>query len=283
VSDVQEMVHGGLSEDLIIAALRKNNHAFELTASEMLQLKQAGLSNNIIKVMLDPKASTAITEVPVAGTGVVVDLGAGRSSGATPGAGVSEAAIAANINNPDAPHDSGIYLYTENDTGGLKVMIPLERASTQGTKTGVLGHLLTYGLVKGKTKAVVANPRASIRSKDLKPIFYFYFEDKSTALGKSHTFGAQTVSDPNQFAMVKFEQKKDSREVIVGTIGFASTSSGSESKEMIKFTSERVRPGVYRVIPKADMKPGEYAFISASSTGAAGAADIFDFGISQNR
>jgi hypothetical protein len=82
---------------------------------------------------------------------------------------------------------------------------------------------------------------------------------------------------------VKFEQKKETREVVVGTIGFASVSSGSESKEMIPFKSERVRPGVYRVSPVADLKPGEYAFISASSAGAVGAADIFDFAVRENQ
>lgn len=234
--------------------------------------------------MLDPKASVVPSAGPSAAAGgTIVLTGVARPSGATPGPGVPEEALAANANNPDAPHDSGIYLYTENDNGHLKVMTPLERASTQGTKTGVLGHVMTYGIVKGKTKAVIPEPKASIRTNDLKPIFYFYFEDKSAALGKSHGFGAQTVSNPNQFGMVKFEQKKDSREVVVGTIGFASLSSGSESKEMIAFKSERVRPGVYRVVPVVDMKPGEYAFISASAAGAAGAADIFDFGINQNQ
>jgi hypothetical protein len=291
VSDIQEMVQGGLSEDLVLTALRKENHAFELSPMEMVQLKKGGVSDNIIKVMLDPKASVTLAApvIPVvavtpavAPSNVTVSLGTAHPSGATPGSGISEAAIAANANNPDAPHDSGIYLYAENDTAKQKVMIPLERASTQGTKTGVLGHVLTYGIVKGKTKAVIPGPRASIRSDDLRPVFYFYFEDKSAALGKSG-FGAQTVSNPNQFSMYKFEQKKDTREVVVGTIGFASVSSGGESKEMIAFKSERIRPGVYRVIPVADMQPGEYAFISASASGAAGAADIFDFEIKQNK
>jgi hypothetical protein len=280
VSDVQDMVQSGLSEDLIIAALRKQNQPFELGAVEMVQLKKAGLSDNIIKVMLDPKATVTTTVASVSG---IAGIGAARASGATPDAGVSEAAIAANANNPAAPHDSGIYLYTQNETGALKVMIPLERASTQGTKTGVLGHALTYGIVKGKTKAVIQGPRSGIRASDSKPVFYFYFEDKSAALGKSRGFGAQTVSNPNQFSMVKFDQKKDSREVVVGTIGFGTASSGSESKEMIAFKSERISPGVYRVVPLADMSPGEYAFISASATGATGAADIFDFAIKQNQ
>ena len=274
VSDVEEMVKSGLSEDLIIASLRKENHPFELGPMEMVQLKKEGISDNIIKVMLDPSAPATAPIIPASG---VVGIRTPRASGATPDAGVSEAAIAANANNPDAPHDSGIYLYTTN-RDGLKVMTPLERASTQGTKTGMLGHMMTYGIVKGKTKAVVPGPHASIRTSDSRPVFYFYFEDKSAALGKTG-FGAQTVSNPNQFGLLKFEDKKDSREVVISTVGFASSSSGSEQKAMIAFHSERVRPGVYKVIPTVDMEPGEYCFASASAAGAANAADIFDFSI----
>jgi len=134
-SDVQDMVKSGLSEDLVISALRKENHSFDLSAMEMVQLKKAGLSDNIIKVMLDPKASVVPSVAPREGAGgAIVLAGTARPSGATPDPGVSEAALAANANNPDAPHDSGIYLYTENENGQLKVMVPLERASTQGTK-----------------------------------------------------------------------------------------------------------------------------------------------------
>ncbi len=91
------------------------------------------------------------------------------------------------------------------------------------------------------------------------------------------------MSNPNQFSLVRFDQKKDTREVVTGTIGFASASTGSEAKENVAFKSERMSPGVYKVMPDADMKPGEYAFISASATGAAGAADIFDFGVNDSR
>jgi hypothetical protein len=276
ISDVTDMIRSGLSEDLVIAALRKSKQPFELTPQQMVQLKKDGVSDNIIKVMLDPSApASGGRGSPV----VVMPMGihTPRASGATPDAGVSEFAIEANANNPDAPHDSGIYLYTEN-RNGVKQMIPLERASTQGTKTGVLGAALTGGLVKGKTKAIVPGPHASMRTGDPRPVFYFYFEDKSTALGKSG-FGAQTVSNPNQFALLKLDAKKDSREAVVGTIGFGSASSGNDQKQMISFKAERIKPGMYRVIPTVDMEPGEYCFASSSAVGAAAAADIFDFGV----
>jgi len=62
-----------------------------------------------------------------------------------------------------------------------------------------------------------------------------------------------------------------------------SASTGGESKETIAFKSERISPGVYRVMAEKDMKPGEYAFVSASASGAAGAADIFDFAVNDSR
>src|SRR5262245_44207171 len=57
VSDVLEMAQGGLPEDLVIAKLRKDKVAFDLSPQDMVKLKKAGVSDNIIKVMLDPSAA----------------------------------------------------------------------------------------------------------------------------------------------------------------------------------------------------------------------------------
>ena len=277
ISDVVDMVKAGLPDDIVIAKLHKSNQAFDLTAQQMVELKKQGISDAVIKTMLDPSVVA-----PSAATATTVVIGnTGKASGATPSAGTSEAAIAANQNNPDAPHDSGIYIYT-SDRNNQKVMVGLERASTQGTKGNFLGHAVTGGLLKAKSRAVIPGPRASIRISDSRPEIYFYFEDKSAALGKSG-FGGQTVSNPNQFALVKLEAKKDNRATVVGSIGFASTDFGTDPKAMIAFKADKIRPGVYRVVPTANMEPGEYAFIGSSAgtgvMGAAMAVDIFDFAI----
>jgi len=59
IDDVIEMVKGGLSESLIIKQLQQQNKPLTLTAAQMVKLKQAGVSDNIITVMLDPKANPA--------------------------------------------------------------------------------------------------------------------------------------------------------------------------------------------------------------------------------
>ncbi|MDE3168120.1 MAG: hypothetical protein KGN36_20125 [Acidobacteriota bacterium] len=136
--------------------------------------------------------------------------------------------------------------------------------------------------MKSKTWAIVPGPHAGIRSTDDRPVFYFYFEEKSAGLGKSG-FGTQTVSNPSQFALVKLEVKKDHRETVIGTIGFASASPGTDAKSMIAFKADRVRPGMYKVVPTTNLEPGEYCFMSASVVGAATSADIFDFSVNQNQ
>jgi hypothetical protein len=189
------------------------------------------------------------------------------------------------------PHDSGIYLYTK-DRDGKPQMIVLERASYQGSKSGgVLASAVTYGLAKVKTKAVLPGPHASLRVSDPAPVFYFYFEDKQAGLGKTY-FGIGSLSNPNQFALLKLEAGKSNRETVIGKYSVLGSSSGSDDKAMIPFKSERLRAGLYKVTVDS-LKPGEYCFLASTGNlgvagpygvyggaGAASAADIFDFGMS---
>lgn len=186
-------------------------------------------------------------------------------------------------NDPLAPHDSGIYLYA--NSGGSQQMTVLERAAWQGSKTGgILASAYTYGIKKVKMKAIIPGPRASIRSVDANPEFYFYFEDKAAGLGKSY-FGVTNVSNPNQFVLVKLEAAKSNRETVIMEFGAWGSSSGTNDKSMVGFRSERVRPGVYHVTMNAPLRPGEYCFMASTGApavygaGAAATADIFDFGV----
>lgn len=63
VEQVAQLVQAGLSEDLIIAKIRKNGKAFDLSTEQLLQLKKARVSDNIIRILMDPQAQT-ITATP---------------------------------------------------------------------------------------------------------------------------------------------------------------------------------------------------------------------------
>lgn len=175
------------------------------------------------------------------------------------------------------------------DHEGKALMVLLERASYQGAKTGGLfATAMTYGIVKAKTHAEIPGPHASIRVNEASPTFYFYFDDKQAGLGKTY-FGFNSLSNPNQFALLKLTAKKNSRETVIGTFSAWSVSSGTDQGAMIPFKSEKLRAGLYKVTAEG-LKEGEYCFYASSGPAAAGPAaaagatssggDIFDFGVS---
>jgi len=54
-----ELVKGGMSEKMIIQTLQREGKAFSFSALDALKLQKAGVSENILRVMLDPKAAVA--------------------------------------------------------------------------------------------------------------------------------------------------------------------------------------------------------------------------------
>ncbi|MGH9645889.1 MAG: CsgG/HfaB family protein [Bryobacteraceae bacterium] len=59
VDSVIESVKAGLSESLIVRTLKRDNKPLDLTPADLVKLKNAGVSENIINVMLDPASAPA--------------------------------------------------------------------------------------------------------------------------------------------------------------------------------------------------------------------------------
>jgi curli biogenesis system outer membrane secretion channel CsgG len=68
VDAVIEMVKAGLSEGFIVKKLVKDNKPVVLTADDMVKLKQAGVSENIMSAMMDPTSAAAAPAASVAPT-----------------------------------------------------------------------------------------------------------------------------------------------------------------------------------------------------------------------
>lgn len=278
VESVLTMVKAGLSDDLIVAKLRQQNKAYDLSTDEMIQLKQAKVSDAVIRTMLDPKSMPAAA---MGGTTTVIApglalTGSARPSGATPDAGTGQIG---DPNDPLLPHDSGIYVMA-HDRDGKAQMTVLERAAYQGSKTGgILASSLTYGIAKAKTKAQIPGPHATIRVTETSPVFYFYFDDKQAGLGKTY-FGVNSLSNPNQFALLKLNVNKSSRETVIGKFSAWGSSTGTDTGEMVAFKSERIRAGLYKVSVDG-LKDGEFCFYASSGAATTmTSADMFDFGVS---
>ncbi len=279
---VIQMTEAGLSADLIISRLRKSGKSFDLSPAEMIRLKKASVSDRVIEVMLDPTAAPPVGAQPASPAAVEPLIPVVPPLNPNEISPPPSAKAQPDPNDPLAPHDSGIYLFTQ-DRAGRPLMIVLERAAYQGAKTGgIFASAMTYGIMKAKTKAVLPGPQAAIRTSNPRPEFYFYFEDKSAGLGKAGSGGG--VSNPGQFSLIKLEVLKSNRETIISEYGALGASSGTHAKSMVAFKSERLRQGAYKVTLSEAIQPGEYCFLGSSmaaafGAGATSATDIFDFGI----
>jgi hypothetical protein len=255
-ADVLKLVRAGLGEPLVVVAIRNaKKTAFDLSTDRLIELKGAGVSDGVLAVMLDPTAA------PVAATPVL----AASAPEPTP-----------DLNDPAAPHESGIYI---DDGSGKSHLVLLEpTVFKRGKSGGTFTSAMTMGIKKMKWKAVVGEKHAAIRTRTTQPVFYFYFDAKGSSLGS--TGGAAT--NPSQFLLARMSASDKGRELVVGEAGALGASSGTREKDTVEFRAEKVGPGVYRVQPSAAVQPGEYCFFKAEGSatmGAGSSGNLYAFGI----
>jgi hypothetical protein len=259
---IVEMVRAGLPVDVIIAKVQTSASNFDLSTDGLVALTGQGVDGRILRaMMLTERSGQPANYAAPAGVAGVVDE-----------------------NSPNAPHDAGIYIYVHT-TQGPRMLLVEPSVYVRGKMTGAFTTAITEGIAKTKWKAVLRGERAGTRVTDPNVVFYFYFEN--TRSGLSHAdFGA---TNPNEFTLLHLDVKKSSREVVMMSANAYTAASGLDEKKAVPYNVERVRPGVYRVIPAEPLTPGEYGFISGAGNpyGAGGPggiyvgarSKIFDFGV----
>lgn len=248
------MVKAGLSTPIVVNKIRASKTNFNTSTDELIRLKQAHIPDEIVAAMFDASSHAS---------SVSSSMGAGDVSKADP-------------NDPSAAHEAGIYLYQEKD--GQKRMIQLEPSISKQTKTGgVFASAMTGGLAKIKFKAALAGQNAPLQIAEARPVFYFYFEVKNAGLSSNSYY----ATSPNEFVLVRFNQKSNTREVTVSQANVFGAQSGTMDKAARGIKVEKLGPGMYKVSPQEDLTEGEYAFYNGGGSGPSGGAKLFDFGIKQ--
>src|SRR4051794_9134974 len=54
IEDVVKLCKAGLTDELVITKIKKNNKAFDLSPDELIELRKSGVSDAVIKYLLDP-------------------------------------------------------------------------------------------------------------------------------------------------------------------------------------------------------------------------------------
>ncbi len=263
---VIELHQLGLGDEVILEKIRGSPCAFDVSVEGMKKLKEAGISGAVISEMIRTVKRTGEEAAAAA---------ASKESEVDP-------------NDPLAPHEAGIYLYEEVD-GGRKMTQLEPTVYAQAKAGGFMKSAFTYGIAKVKSKAILKGAHAQLQIAAPRPTFYFYFEVTGSGLSGSGIPYFNAASSANEFVLVKTDEneKKGTRELVVGQFNAFSAQGGVQDKAVREFGFEKVRPGVYKVMPKGDLEAGEYSFFYGGATpmatygyaGPGGGGKVFDFGI----
>lgn len=259
---VVEMVRMGLGESLIVAKINKSTCQCDTTTSAIAKLKAEKVSDAIIMAMMDNSPGN-YSESPSPATE--------RKSPETvpPSTAVSGAASEKELRTIVEP---GIYLF-ENGK-----MTLIEPTVYSGSKSSFWGTALTYGIKKSKIRATVRGKSANTQVSTRRPEFYFVFSREFSNPGAVMTgFGGYSATSPNEFMMIQMKVKENSREAELGEYNAYSSSTGAADKDVREYSFEKIKPGLYRVVPKIDLASGEYCFYYAGNGGAG--SKVFDFGV----
>lgn len=277
---VIDLVAAKVPNSLIVQMIKSSPALFDVTATGLVSLVAANVPKDYIKLMMDMPQGAATPRPAPTSVAPISDptTSAAAPATPTPPPASKPPPPPPPVRAPKAPlavlpTEPGIHLRARG--AALAVLEPTSYSASKMSQSLLcIGNCL-------KIKAVISSPEASIRTSDASAEFYFVFEHTTGNLGNSGQAWGASLTSPNEFLLLRLDKKATRREVTTGSFGLYGNQSGTDDKAVVPFTFMRIKPGVYRVIPKEPLKPGEYGFFpaSASGQGTAGSARLFDFGV----
>ncbi len=252
--EVISLAKAGLSPSIIVGKIRSGKSNFDLSTDSLIKLKQAGVADDIVAAMLEAKSGRSVATA------------AGPSMSGDP-------------NDPMAKHSFGIYLYEERD--GTRKMTQLQPNVSAQNRTGggFTAAVTPFGLGKVKTKANLPGRTASLQVTTPSPVFYFYLDTASGGMNTS----SGVPSTPNEFTLVRFNQRSDNREVTIAKTNSWGGKGGLSDEYVVPLKAEDMGNGIFKVTSAGELRKGEYGFYllnSGNSNVNAGiGSKFFDFGV----
>jgi hypothetical protein len=232
-----ELQQLNLGDAVILEKIKASKCDFDVSLAGLKELKAAKVSDVVIQTMISPKSSTA--------------------------GGAAEPAAAGDINDPNAAHELGVWLYEE--AGGQKKMTKVE-----GENYRIWAGAGPFG---GSTRAVLAGIKSPLQVSSSRPVFYMYFGQGGQ--------GIMGTMNPNEMPLAKLDLKEKTKErlLIIGSVApFAGYNSGIKRESLRAIESVNVFQGIYKVTPSEDLVEGEYAFCH-TATGGLTTGKMFCFGV----
>jgi hypothetical protein len=252
--DVIEMTKLGLSDDVIIAKIRKAYDAgtdmvsFDTSVDGLKALKAANVTDPVMKVMINP---------------------------APPPAAIVAGASPVTVDSSLPPPEVGVYW-----RDGVKFVMVQGQTVANAKAGGKAGSMFTYGLRNQHWDATIEAPTSKNVVRDPRPIFYLYVPDGADS-SDYVLLKLNKKSDHREFQIGSFG-------------GISGGKSGVKREKEVEFHAEHMGIRIYKLTLDQALKPGEYGFFmgtgigntmtasrGGSRSGGAASGRIWDFTIPQ--
>lgn len=277
-----ELVRLGLGEEIIIEKIRQSDCQCDTSSVGLAKLKTAKVPNAVIMAMLnsgsEEETTTAVPtkkQKPSANKNVETVVSKSAQNNSTKPTDSNKA-----LNQITEP---GIYLFEDGK------MQQIEPSVFSGSKMNPLMGALTYGIKKTKYRAKVRGKSANMQLANSQPVFYFVFNTdykNSGATMAGNLWWGMPATSPAEFMMVQMNVKENSREAVLGEFGaWTGVSMGARDKDIREYSFEKIKPGIYKVVPKTALAAGEYCFYFGGNVTGLGMAGgkVFDFSVTNQK
>jgi curli biogenesis system outer membrane secretion channel CsgG len=163
VDSVIESVKAGLSESLIIRTLQRENKPANLAPADLVKLKNAGVSEKIIDVMLDPSAAPAAAAAPAPAPAPVA--AAAPAPAPEPVAAAAPAPAPAPAGGPVSQADKKRVIVDEFDYSTVKTSVQAVFNTQQDIGKGIRAMLVTR-LAQANKVVVVERAKLATLTKE---------------------------------------------------------------------------------------------------------------------
>jgi hypothetical protein len=244
VTELRHMQVDGISDELMISYARSRGHAYQLTAEQVIRLKDGGVDDSVIKALMgDGAANPAPLPSP--------------TPVATVPASLSIRPDAITKSEPRLPNEIGVYAKQRGEW--IEVLPEIVNLKTGG----VVKNLATVGVVKGDVNGHILGNTSRTRCSAATQFLIVVPEGTSVT----------------EYQLLRLRENSNSREFRTITGGIFHVSGGA-ARDLVPFEGTKVGPRSYVVtIPNA-LPRGEYGFlppgaILSSNLGSAGKINSF--------
>jgi hypothetical protein len=245
--DVVGMFQASLPESLILEKIRASKKNFNTSVEGLVDLKKAGVSDNLIREMINPGSATS--------GGALKSSNAGARVVVAPPANGSGQQVAECATSPQNGQMSWL--------SGASPAMWYSGASGDGTKEFIYekGTVRRISFPFGRMELLELSP---IRSNLRLPNNSVFF----------------SCINPAEAPLVKFTLDKDLRNTSVGRGSVWNFSAGISKDDLVPFVSEKMPDNRYKISFNSPLNPGEYGFVPQSHMGFFAMGErVYTFGV----